>query len=72
MAQKFIPSNRCEDEKTLTQLRYLQRSAAALERVLLKNGDVPSWVKSRVGRASTEMSVAASHALQQNEKERAK
>lgn len=70
MAKQFIPSNRTEDEKTLAQLRYLQKAASALEAQLMQSGVLPSWVKTRITRASMEMSVATSYAIQQQEKKR--
>lgn len=70
MAKKFIPSSECADQQTLAQLRYLKRAAELLEARLKKEGSLPSWVKSRIARASIEVSVAASYDKHLREKER--
>ncbi len=70
MAKKFIPSSECADQQTLAQLRYLRQAAEQLEARLRKEDSLPSWVKSRIARASVEVSVAASYEQHRREKER--
>ena len=70
MSYKFIPSDRSEKNQTLSQLRFLRKSAAALEQQLAEDGELPSWVKSRVAKAAAETSIATSYLLHLREKEK--
>ena len=69
MAQQFIPSGKSEVSKALAQLAYLQKAAAVLETQLRADGDLPSWVKSRLTKSAAELSIASSYVLHLRKKE---
>jgi len=68
VAQQFIPSEKGDASKALAQLAYIQKAAAVLEAQLRADGNLPSWVKSRLTKSAAELSIASSYVLHLREK----
>jgi hypothetical protein len=69
VAQQFIPSEKGDTSRTLSQLRYLQKAASVLETQLLTDKDLPLWVKNRITKSAAELGIATSYVLHLRKKE---
>jgi len=69
VAKQFIPSDKGDANRTLAQLRYLKQAAASLEKQLLADADLPSWVKQRIAKSAADISIATSYIIHLQEKQ---